>query len=84
MSAKVVSLNGAEIIRPGADPDVVRALEDWLERARSGEIVGVAVVGFYRDNASGSQHAGLLSRSMVGQCFSLMQRITARLEDLNK
>lgn len=42
MSAKVVAFNGERV--GDAVPEVVSLLEEWLERARSGEVQAVAVL----------------------------------------
>jgi hypothetical protein len=81
MSENVVSLKGDPIQSQKASQDVVDELEEWLQRAKAGEIAGIAIAAYYRDGASGHRMAGALSRSMIGQLFSLMQRITTFLND---
>jgi len=66
----VVNLSG-EVVFPTApgepDMNVVRELEDLLEKARSGEIVGIAASYTYRDYATGSKLTGVTSYSLVGR-----------------
>jgi hypothetical protein len=78
--AKVVGLHGQTVYAGEPNPDAVEELEAWLERARAGDVVGVAIAAHYRDGATGSRWGGVLSRSLVGQCFSLAHRITEKLE----
>lgn len=44
--AEVVALRGSAAVAQGqAEPDVVEVLEDYLERARRGELVAICLVG---------------------------------------
>lgn len=52
MTAKVFSLDGERVGEPV--PGVVECLETWLERARSGEVVAVAVLGVCEGGTLGS------------------------------
>jgi hypothetical protein len=63
-----------------ANEDVVVLLEKWLERARSGEIVGVAVAALYRDLSTGSNWEGRAGPGLIGEAFSLTARINAFLD----
>jgi hypothetical protein len=76
---KVVSLWGDPIYQGSPDPDVVRELERWLERARTGEVVGIAVAVHFSDGATGSSWGGVISMGVVGQCFGLAQRIIRKM-----
>ncbi|MEM6354079.1 MAG: hypothetical protein AAF844_00140 [Pseudomonadota bacterium] len=68
----VRSLRGDPIAQPGPVPDVVEALEWALERARNGEIVGVAAVMLYRDESTHDIRVGVLNSSCVyGEMFRL-------------
>lgn len=80
MSGNVVGLRGQAVYTGKPDPDAIAELEWWLEAARSGEVVGIAIAGMYRDGATGSRVGGSLSRALVGQCFGLAHRITEKLE----
>lgn len=64
---KVVSLNGnAPILRERND-QCVAALEDALEEAKSGEIVGVSIIKNYHDGQGSFHYAGTVGGfSMVG------------------
>jgi hypothetical protein len=78
MSEKVVGLRGALVPQAmGANPDVVRMLEDMLERARSGQILGVSAVLQESDECCGTRRAGLISYRLLG--FA-----TAMLDDMNE
>lgn len=79
---KVVRLHGGSAVFQPGTPDeiVVKLAEDLLERARAGEIVGVAIATEFHDGGTGDRRAGTLSRGVVGRLFSLMQRITGQLD----
>lgn len=79
---EVRSLRGNHPVRhPGnPDPSVVKALEDVLEMARSGEITGVAMTYAFFDGAPGLQWSGLVSWGMVGRLADLNQRMIEKLQ----
>jgi len=79
VSDKVVSLRGEPIYQGSPQPDVITELEQLLEQARSGEVVGLAVALAYRDGTSSCGWGGIVSISVVGQCFSVAQRILREL-----
>jgi hypothetical protein len=56
---KVVSLHGEALPTPGEPvADVVKLLDEVLERARSGETLGVVVVERHADESASSDRAG--------------------------
>ena len=65
---KVVGLNGIEIPSGGTpDENVVRALEEALEQARSGEIISVCIAKLHHDLAGSWTIAGVQhSYAMIG------------------
>lgn len=54
-------------IKPAVDADCVKALEDWLEMAKRGEIVGVVMLGNMPDSNTVHRWSGemQLSRAMM-------------------
>lgn len=81
MSDKVVSLSGEPVYTGKPSAAVIELLEEWLEKARSGEIVGVALAAQYRDEAKGQGWAGSVSSGIIGECFALAYRITKHLDE---
>ena len=67
MAEKVISLNGGPLGKPQPNADCIRALEDWLEKARSGQIIGVGMVGLGFNDTGQWAVAGVVGGfSMVG------------------
>lgn len=62
----VVSIHGGPVIQKVRRDDVVEELEEMLEMARSGEIVGFAGAILYHDAATGVRRAGLATRALIG------------------
>lgn len=82
MSEKVVGLRGAIVPQAmPANPDVIRVLEDMLERARSGQILGVHAIFQESDECCGTRRAGLVSFRVLGFATALCSDIH---EDLKK
>lgn len=79
--SSVVSLHGKPLYTPETNAAVVASLEEWLERARSGEVHGIAIAALYRDDAVGFSYSGGRSLGLVGQLFGLAQRITQDMDD---
>jgi hypothetical protein len=76
--AEVVSLHGAAIRMPVAEPNatVVQELERLLEAARAGEIVGLAGSYMHKDKIVTYSYAGLVAGySVVGGLSCLMDRL---------
>jgi len=64
---KVVSLRGEEILPPGEPrPKVIAMLEDYLERARSGDICAVAMAVKFSDGATMFHFEGNLDNAVIG------------------
>jgi hypothetical protein len=67
MAEKVVGLRGEIVPQAvGVIPDVVKLLEDMLERARSGDVVGVSVAVQHSDECCQWHRAGLSSYRLLG------------------
>ena len=80
--SKIVSLQGLEL--PTAEEpsvEVIEELEAWLQRAKDGQIKGIAIVPLWHDGATGARQVGFASRHMVGSLFALMQRITKEIDE---
>ena len=81
MADKVIALHGGPVASDrAAHPDVVAHLEDLLERARSGEVIGVATVYMYRDSSIGYTACGSTIKSMM--IGGLMALSTAYANDI--
>ncbi len=64
---KVVSLRGAEIIPPGVPrPCIVKLAEEILDRARSGDLMGLSVVMYHSDDTFTYWHEGRLVSGTLG------------------
>lgn len=65
--AKIVSLRGEEIVQPGTPrPAVIEILEQSLEMARSGEVVGVFIARLHSDDATTGGIEGAQDRGLIG------------------
>lgn len=82
-TGKLVQLRSGHAIASPGEPDaeVVTELEDLLERAKSGQISGLAYSYTYSDGATGNRYVGVISRSQVGGLFAVMSRISRQLDD---
>lgn len=68
MGDKVVALRGGKLPQPGEpQPAVVEALQELLEMAVSGEVVGVTVIYNFADESVGSRAAGFRGRKSLGE-----------------
>jgi len=83
MSDRVVSLGGGPIPDGNeAVPEVVELFEELLERARSGDIVGVCGGLAHFDGTTSGFRSGAQGRGLIG-CLSILV-VTASLEDGNE
>lgn len=82
--SNVVPLRGDAVIHPGMEvnPNVVTCLEDLLQRARSGEICGVAVAYQFTDKSTNITTGGEGTRSMVGAIEALKIFVMRAIEDI--
>ena len=79
--SNVVALNGQKIFAGGeSNPDVVKLLEEALERARSGDIQGFALAWTCVDDSTNWKLCGLISRGLIGTLEIAKFHIVAALE----
>ena len=65
--SNVKSLFGGPSGAPEPNERCIALLEEWLEMAKAGEIVGVAMAGLCRDNCARNALAGMVGGySMIG------------------
>lgn len=78
----IVSLHGDAITPPGEPvPSVVEWAEELLERARSGEVKGIACAVLFADNATGTSMRGALNFAIVGRMQAMSIELIDHLED---
>lgn len=64
---KVVGIHGYKPTFKEPNPKVIELLEDLLEQARSGEIIGLSGALLYHDKLSGTVYGGIVGTyGMVG------------------
>ena len=75
---KVIEINSGIDITPGiVNEKTVEALEEALEQARSGEIVGVSIIKRHPDSLTSYHIAGISGGySMVGAANCVMLELT--------
>ncbi|MGB1214977.1 MAG: hypothetical protein ACPG4X_16535 [Pikeienuella sp.] len=78
---RVVSLNGEPVIAPGVNDRVVAVLEDYLERARNGDVAGIALAVTYGDGSSSFQLVGKYGYSMLGAVTVAQAEMAASYSD---
>jgi hypothetical protein len=61
------------------EPDVVEQLEILLEKAKSGEIVGMAAAVLYKDDVANRCFHGIINYSMVGRLAELQGLLLKQL-----
>lgn len=67
MTEKVISIHGGPTGCPEPNDACIKALEEWLELARAGEIIGVATAGLCHDGLGRWAVAGKVGGcAMVG------------------
>jgi hypothetical protein len=80
--AKVVALDGRAYANPSdPDPLVIAEIEELLEKARAGEVTGIAWASYCFDGTGNNHFEGLVSRNTVGQLHSVMTRISRRIDE---
>lgn len=82
--AKVVSLFGG-CVTPSeeakANAIVVEVLEDYLQRAKAGELIGIVIAGRNKDNLGEYIYGGHLGMSVVGSLHAAAAKLI-RIDDL--
>lgn len=69
----VVTLAGVPLQPAKASDQCCEVLAGWLEAARSGEIIGVAIAVFHHDRRTTTELAGEYHRrTMAGAIFDLL------------
>ena len=81
----VVSLRGGPLpTSPAPDDAVVKTLEAWLERARSGQITEIALAGVYRDGDAAGARAGPITAALLGSITLLLYQLTDELSEISE
>ncbi|MDW9528076.1 hypothetical protein RWE87_04940 [Sinorhizobium meliloti] len=75
---EVVYKDGDRILSErGQNEDCIASLEGLLQKARDGEICGVAVAVQYSDRSNGETVAGFVwNRSLIGSLTYLIKRLS--------
>ena len=60
MAEKVASLFGGPTHVREPNATAIAVLERWLEKARSGEVVGVVIAGLHYDRLAGWESGGMI------------------------
>ncbi len=66
MDHNIESLFGDAVVTHKPNPDVIKALEEVLEMARSGEIVGFVGAVLHGDDSTTIRRAGYSTRGLIG------------------
>ena len=81
---EVVGLYDSTIPESGEPvPAVIEQLEWILDRAKAGEITGVAIALHFRDNCTNRAFCGVLSYSLVGRLSELQGLLLKSLSVVN-
>ena len=79
---EVRSLHGGEIHTGEPNEDAIRCLEEILDRAKSGDVVGVQMVINYSDESTGWTFGGVhWGTRTIGACFSMLQDIERNINE---
>jgi hypothetical protein len=75
---KVISLNGGNDMTPGrVNANAVKSLEDALEQAKSGQLVGVSITKRFSDGMGAWENGGTVGGfSMLGAAVCAMEELT--------
>lgn len=74
----VVSVNGDPVVSSKPNLDVVRACEDLLEMAQSGEIQGITYCALHSDGTTTGYWRGISNRALIGAMATLQTVVIAR------
>jgi hypothetical protein len=76
LESNVVTIYGDDCDPRIASEQVIALLEDALQRAKSGEIVGVAIAAVHFDKSTGRNAAGQYNCcSLIGEMYKLLREI---------
>lgn len=81
MMDKIVSLTGRALTNTAADPAIIARLEDALARARSGDIIGIAIAELHRNGATQHGWDGIGPVSVLGEIARMSIRLAHSIED---
>lgn len=80
--SNIIGLRGEPIRPPGeADPVVVKALEEYLEMARSGEIKGMTAVFVHADDTVTGSRKGENTYRSIGLLTHMIHDLCAALSE---
>ena len=69
--SNVKSFNGGPIGEKVVDQDVVDNLQDLINRAKAGELIGVICVGSHANGDVGHMITGNVTPAMLGELYSV-------------
>ena len=72
-AAEIISIYGDDVDPRKASERVVAVLEKQLEKARSGEIVGIAMAFSYFDGSVGRESGGIFPPALIGSTYLLLR-----------
>lgn len=75
--AEIVTMEGFSCDPRQANAEVVRVLEEILERAKSGDIIGIAIAGINFDRSVFDAYSGQASQAaVIGSMFRLATELS--------
>lgn len=78
--SKVASLTGDNVRGLEPDPLLIEALEDALERARSGNVIAVAIAEVHASGATDHTWTGAVPISLLGELTRLSWRLSEKVQ----
>lgn len=83
--SNVISLKGGPLPpAPEPVPDVILALEDMLEEAMAGRIIGIACAALHPDSSSSRISCGWIDDSTVSALVMLQARIALEIMEYDQ
>lgn len=80
--SNIRSLHGAVILPPGQpDQNIIKVAEEILDRARSGDLNGLAYVMHHSDDTTSYEYIGRIDRATIGTLEMLKLRICKLIDD---
>lgn len=76
----VKSLFGGPIVQREANTACVKILEEMLDAAKSGEVVGVALAAVYSDRGTTCRAGGVATYGLVGQLVRVQRDVLVDLD----